>query len=234
MLWKPWRSPGSNIRHRIARPIGSPLPYQLSQIPLDGDLAELVRRSSFDHCHRFEPGLLQGVFFHDIWFLVSCLENFFPSALLYPGQPFPFLIKMCKRSKKSSAAHHWKRETKEKIHLRTQFHLHGNQCCRSTHMTPECWYMWRLSDKCEFLHCTRQCLKTSTHVTHACACNTHVHIQTHTHICTHTYTHIHIQTHTHIRTHKCEHTHTRTQTQLTLTTCTAIYAHWNNSISSTS
>ena len=30
----------------------------------------------------------------------------------------------------------------------------------STYMTPECWYMWRLGHKREFLHCTHQCLKT--------------------------------------------------------------------------
>ena len=44
--------------------------------------------------------------------------------------------------------------------LHSFFHFHCNQYCRSTHMTPECWYIWRLSDKYEFLHCTRQCLKT--------------------------------------------------------------------------
>ena len=42
--------------------------------------------------------------------------------------------------------------------LHISSHLHGNRCCRSTQMTLVCWYMWRLSDKCEFLHCTRQCL----------------------------------------------------------------------------
>ena len=61
---------------------------------------------------------------------------------------------------------HFRLQKENRADLHILFHLHGNQCCRSTHMTPECWCMWRLSDKCEFLHCTRQCLKTQRHEHH--------------------------------------------------------------------